>query len=114
MHELSVAVSIVEIACEEGERLGGRVCAVHVRLGALSGIAPEALSMSFEVACMDTPLVGSKLVIEEVPAAAFCEVCRAERELRSIQSICCSECGTPAAEVSQGKELQLVALEIEE
>lgn len=114
MHELSVAMSIVEIACEEGERLGGRVSAVHLRLGALSGIVPEALTQSFEIACIDTPLAGSKLVIESVPATAFCTTCGAERELSSIQSICCSECGTPAPELSQGKELQLVALEIEE
>lgn len=32
MHELSVAMSIVQMAQEEGERLGGRVCAVHLKL----------------------------------------------------------------------------------
>jgi Zn finger protein HypA/HybF involved in hydrogenase expression len=34
--------------------------------------------------------------------------------LSSVQLFCCSECGTPTGDVRQGKELDLVALEIEQ
>jgi Zn finger protein HypA/HybF involved in hydrogenase expression len=38
MHELSIAMSIVELAQEEAERRGIQVDAVHLKLGALSGV----------------------------------------------------------------------------
>ncbi len=58
MHELSIAMSIVEMAEEEAERHGGRVAAVHLKLGKLSGVVKEALLSSYEMACEDTPLAG--------------------------------------------------------
>jgi len=79
MHELSVALSLVDLATEEGSRHGGRVCAVHVKIGALAGVAKEALAFSYEIACQDTPMAGSQLVIED----------------------------------GDGRELELIALEIE-
>ena len=81
MHELSIALSMIELASEEVDRRGGgRVTALHLKLGSLSGVVKEALTFSYEIACQGTPLEGSQLVIEEV----------------------------------QGRELQVVALELEE
>ena len=68
MHELSIAVSIVEIAEEELARYGGeRVCAIRLQVGALAGVAKEALDFSFHLACEGTPVQGSQLIIEETP-----------------------------------------------
>ncbi len=114
MHELSIAMSIVEIAQEEGERQGGRVSAVHLRLGALAGVVKDALLFSYEVACQDTPLAGSRLLIEEMPLVVYCPVCEAQRVLDSVQELRCVECGTPTPDVRGGRELQLVALEVSE
>lgn len=58
MHELSIALSLVDLAQEEAERLGARVCALHLRIGALAGVVPEALLASCEMACAATPLEG--------------------------------------------------------
>lgn len=81
MHELSIALSMIELASEEVDRRGGgRVSALHLKLGSLSGVVKEALTFSYEIACQGTPLEGSQLVIEEV----------------------------------EGRELQVVALELEE
>ena len=114
MHELSIALSLVDLAREEAERLGGRVCALHIRVGALAGVVPEALLASYEMACAETPLEGSRLVIEEVPVVVYCPTCLAERELSSVQFFCCAECGTPTPQVERGRELELVAMEIEQ
>ena len=114
MHELSIAVSIVEIAQEESERLGSKVSAVHLKLGPMSGIVKEALLFSYDVACQDTPLEGSTLVIQETPLVVFCPSCETERTLSSAQSLCCFICGTPTPDVVGGRELQLVGLEIEQ
>jgi hydrogenase nickel incorporation protein HypA/HybF len=114
MHELSIAMSILELAQEESARRGVQVTAVHLKLGALSGVVKEALLGSFEIACEDSPLQSARLVIEELPVLIFCKSCAAKRPISSVQLFCCSECGTPSGEVVQGKELEVVALEIEE
>jgi len=114
MHELSIAMSIVELAQEEAEERGVQVHAVHLKLGALSGVVKESLLFSYEVACADTPLKGSRLVIDEIPVIVFCPNCQARRPLSSLQLFCCAECGTPTPDVVQGKELEVVALEIAE
>lgn len=114
MHELSIAMGIVEAATEEAQRRGVQVSAVHLRLGALSGVVKDALLFSYEVACQDTPLAGSKLIVEDVPVVVFCPTCNDRRELTSVQSFSCPECGTPTMNIVQGKELEVFALEVEE
>jgi len=115
MHELSIAMSIVEMAQEEAESRGGvQIQAVHLRLGLLSGVVKQALLSSYEMACHATPLEGSQLLIEEVPVEVFCPACDAPRLVSSIQWMCCPECGAPTPTVLRGKELEVVALEIKE
>ena len=62
MHELSIAMGIVDAAMDEARQRGVQVSAVHLRLGALSGVVKDALMFSYEVACQDTPLAGSRLI----------------------------------------------------
>jgi hydrogenase nickel incorporation protein HypA/HybF len=115
MHELSIAMSIVEMAQEEAELRGNvQIQAVHLRLGLLSGVAKDALLSSYEMACETTALEGSQLIIEEIPVEIYCAECSAQRPVHSIQYFCCAKCGTPSAEVRRGKELEVVALEIRE
>ena len=114
MHELSIAMSIVDIGLEEADRRGARILAVHLRVGALSGVVKEALLSSYEMACENTALQGSRLVVEEVPVVVFCPQCQAPQSISSVQWFYCPLCGTPTSEIRQGKELEVVALEIQE
>ena len=114
MHELSIAMSIVDAAMEEAQRRGVQVSAVHLRLGALSGVVKDALLFSYEVACQDTALQGSQLIVEDVPVIVYCSQCQKERMLESVQLFQCPECGTPTMDIRQGKELEVFALEVQE
>ena len=114
MHELSIAMSIVDTALDEAKRRSVRVTAVHLRLGSLSGVVKDALLFSYEMACQDTPLQGSQLIVEDLPVIVFCSQCQQQRTLNSVQSFACPECGTPTMDIRQGKELEVFALEIEE
>jgi hydrogenase nickel incorporation protein HypA/HybF len=115
MHELSIALGIVEAAQEEAERHGNcEVRAVHLRLGPLSGVVKEALLFSYDLATEDTPLRGSRLIIEETAVIVFCSICRERRPIRSLQSFCCATCHAPAEEVVAGRELEVVGLEIQQ
>jgi len=112
MHELSIAMSLVDLAQEEAVRRGAEVQAVHIKIGRLSGVVKEALLSSYEMACFETPLQGSHLVIEDVPVVVFCPACNTNRDVNGDQWLICPECGSPTPEVVQGKELEIVALEI--
>jgi len=113
MHELSIALSIVDMASEEAARHGAdRVEVVRLRLGRLSGVVARALLSSYELACEETPLEGSRLEIEDLPVIIYCPRCQARTEVASIQLIACAECGTPGADVVQGREIEVVALEL--
>jgi hydrogenase nickel incorporation protein HypA/HybF len=114
MHELSIAMGIVDAATDEAQRRGVKVSAVHLRLGALSGVVKDALMFSYEVACQDTSLQGSQLIVEDLPVIVYCMRCKETRTLDSVQLFQCPECGTPTMDVRQGKELEVFALEVEE
>jgi hydrogenase nickel incorporation protein HypA/HybF len=115
MHELSIALSIVEGVEEElAQRTGVRASVVHLRLGPLSGVVKDALLFSYDVASEGTALAGSRLIIEEVPIELYCATCGEERPAVSLQSLCCSVCGMPSSEVRRGTELEVCALELED
>jgi hydrogenase nickel incorporation protein HypA/HybF len=66
MHELSIAVSLVELACEEKERHQlERIHALHLRVGSLSGVVKDALIFSFDAAAAGTCIEGASLKIAE-------------------------------------------------
>jgi hydrogenase nickel incorporation protein HypA/HybF len=112
MHELSIALSILDLAGEEAARRGGRVVAVHLKLGAFSGVVPEALRSAYDLAREGSDLAAAELVVEEVPAVAYCPACAAERTPASPYELCCPDCGTPTPQLVRGRELEVVALEI--
>jgi hydrogenase nickel incorporation protein HypA/HybF len=113
VHELSIALSMIDLAADELERQGGgRVVALHLRLGPLSGVIPEALVSAWDLACESSPLAGCRLVIENVPIVIDCPSCRGPRPVRSIQEICCADCGSPSTHVVTGREMDVVALEM--
>src|SRR5688572_27819414 len=115
MHELSIAMSIVEGASQEALKHGGaQIHALHLKVGALSGVVKDALLFSYGIACEGTRLENSKLIIKEVPVIVYCPTCEEEKTLDSIQRFCCPTCGTLTSDVISGKEIELVAIEISE
>jgi hydrogenase nickel incorporation protein HypA/HybF len=112
MHELSIAMSILDVVAEEAERQGGRVVAIHLKLGPLSGVVRHALVSAFELAREGTPFEGAELIVQDVPVVAYCPTCASDQTLASVQELCCPACGVPTPEIVSGRELEVVALEI--
>lgn len=113
MHELSIALSILEIGAEQAEELGAPIVAVHLRLGQLSGVLPDALRSAYNLARENSSLAHAQLLIEEVPVAVRCDRCGVETEV-DFPHLTCGMCGALTANVVRGRELELVGLEIEE
>jgi hydrogenase nickel incorporation protein HypA/HybF len=115
VHELSIAYSIVSQAALAAERAGaGRVIAVRIVVGALSGVSGDALLFSYDVATEGTPLEGSRLEIRTVPVVLHCTTCDRDVELPDVQHFQCPLCGEPSADVRGGRDLDIEALEVED
>lgn len=113
MHELSIALSLIDVASEEAARQGdARVVAIHLRLGSLSGVVKDALVSAFELARENSPLEASELIIEEVPIAIWCPRCEAERAAAAMDACQCAVCGEPAERIVRGREMEVFALEL--
>jgi len=113
VHELSVALSLVELAGEHARRLNGaRILVLHVRIGRLSGVVKEALEFSFDAAAEGTPVQGARLVIEEVPITVRCADCRADSPVEHPHDVRCPACASSSTTVVGGRELDLAALEV--
>lgn len=115
MHELSIAVNLVEIADLAASNAGlTHVTTVHLRLGQLSGVVADALLFGYDLTTQGTRLEGSHLEIQEVPVTVFCSQCQADYPLPDIQLFRCPACGDSSVFVTAGKEIELVSIEGEE
>lgn len=113
MHELSIAMSLVELASERARRAGAaRVTRLNLRIGALRGIEDESMRQAFEAARIDSPCVDAELRIENVPLKARCRDCGAQYEIEGAEWAC-PACGSDGELLAGGDELQLASIEVE-
>jgi hydrogenase nickel incorporation protein HypA/HybF len=112
MHELSIALSIIDGVLEEAEQQGAvRVAGVHLRLGPLSGVDEQALSFAYPLACQGTPLEGSRLVVQRTEVALYCPVCERECTPAALHDLRCPICGSCESRIFRGTELEITGLE---
>jgi hydrogenase nickel incorporation protein HypA/HybF len=111
MHELSIAVHVVETVTESLADRPGRISLVRLKVGVLAGVVADSLQFSWDVATDGTRLEGSALVIEEVQAVARCPQCNENRALPAHQ-LRCPVCGTWTPDIVAGNELQIKSVEL--
>ena len=113
MHELSIAISIVDISREQMGRHGAKkVLGMTLEIGELSGVVIDALEFALDEAVRGTELEGSKRTIEQIKGKAWCEDC--EKEFDSSDYITlCPACNGFNTRLVAGKELRLKTMDIE-
>lgn len=114
MHEASIATHLIralERRIEEGE-IAGKVRGISLRVGRMTAVVPENLRFMFGVLSEGSELEGAKLEIEEVGIRGRCRACEAEFD---IQDICflCVRCGSAEIDITSGRELMIIAVEVE-
>ncbi|WSQ14083.1 hydrogenase maturation nickel metallochaperone HypA [Streptomyces sp. NBC_01231] len=110
MHEMSVALAVVEQVAEAAARAGDvtAVRSVRLQVGELAGVVPDALAFSFELACAGTLLEGAELITEAVPGRARCTPCALDWAVGMPPRLTCPECGRACTDLLAGRELQIV------
>lgn len=105
--------SALALALDRTKEAGGnRVYMIRLRIGALSGVVPDALRFAFDTVITGTPAEGAALEIDQVPARFWCANCTAEFQADDMLAEC-PGCHQPSAELRAGRELELASLEIE-
>jgi hydrogenase nickel incorporation protein HypA/HybF len=110
VHELSLIEGVVDAVTEQvGDR---RVTLVRLAIGALAGVAVDALRFSFDVCTRGTSLEGAVLDIMPIAGRARCRRCGGEYDAPTLATPC--PCGSFDRELVAGDELRLVEVEIED
>ncbi len=113
MHELSVALSLLEEIEATAEREGvTSVTSVRLKIGRLSGVASSALLFAWDMARVDTVAAEAQLLIEDIAVIVYCGKCQAEREPLDGAGLTCGTCGTRTESIVHGRELEFVAMEV--
>ena len=103
----------LNLALEQARKAGAsRLYMIRLRIGALSGVVPQALQFAFETLSQGTAAEGAELSIEQVPARFWCSECA--REFQSDDMLAdCPVCQKPSGELRAGREMELASMEIE-
>ena len=113
MHELSIAMSLVEEAKQIAIReKATRIVSITVSIGRLSGIELEPLEFAFPLAAEGTPLENTQLNILHVPAKVLCEDCKIESSPGEL-SMFCPNCKSHRTSIIQGRDILITSMEIE-
>ena len=114
MHEMSIAQSVIGTVLKESEARGlGPVTCVRLRIGRMSGVLPDALQFSWELATADTELSGAALEVVMTEACFRCAECSNEVPFDDAPDRC-AKCGSTSMRLDGGTDLVIDSLDVED
>lgn len=112
MHEMSVALGIVDIATDTCQKKNKKeVLEIGIEIGNLAGIEMSSLEFIWPLAVEGTVLENAKRVIKRTKGLAKCMDCENEYEISKHYDNC-PLCESYLKEILRGKELRVNYLEI--
>lgn len=113
MHEMSIIDALLDSVRRQARAYpDGQVRVVSVQVGRLRQVEPQTLEFCYAATVRGTPLEGSRLKIQQVEAAAYCDGCRLEFAVEENWFECPRCCSTDTR-LLRGNELLLANIEIE-
>lgn len=114
MHEISLAVAILEIVEEYAAKENfQKVNSLRLSFGRLTCIEPKALEFAFQVQSGGTRAEGAKLNFEILPVSVHCLACSADSETDAYSGSC-PKCGAVELMITGGREdLKIIDMEVD-
>ena len=113
MHEVALAQGIVDIVTAQARRDGFvRAKVVHVELGGLANVMPEALVVGFEAASRGTVAEGARLAFLHAAGKGWCMNCSSEIEVSERVALC-PKCSSVKWIVTGGEQMRVTELEVD-
>lgn len=112
MHEVAIMEQTLAIALQKAKEQGANhIHRIKMKVGADSGVVPEALEFAFDVVIAGTIATGAKFEIDYLPVRCYCHHC-SEEFAPETWFYECPQCSQPSLDIRQGKELELTSLEV--
>jgi hydrogenase nickel incorporation protein HypA/HybF len=112
MHELSIAMGIINIAENETKKANKKcVELIELEIGSLAGVELDSLHYVWKTAVKNTVLENAKLNIDYKQGKAKCFECKTIFDMNKTFDSC-PKCKSHFKEILQGKELRVKSLEV--
>ncbi|MBN2615868.1 MAG: hydrogenase maturation nickel metallochaperone HypA [Bacteroidales bacterium] len=110
MHELSIVMSIVDLANQEVQKADAtHVETIELEIGTLSGVEMEALDFAWQSSISGTVLENAERIVHRPEGMAKCSQCNHTFATESYFDPC-PHCGEFYNEIIRGKELRVKTL----
>jgi hydrogenase nickel incorporation protein HypA/HybF len=111
MHEFSIAEALATQVLRHAPA-GASVRTAEIRVGAMRGLEPEALQMSWEAVTHGTPIAGCVLAVDQLPWTITCSDCGLSWSSPKPFTDCV--CGNTSPTPLGSDELDLVSITVDE
>ncbi len=112
MHELSLCKGIIELLQEHAKTDHySQVKSIHLEIGKLSCVEPEALRFAFDVVAKASLAENATLEINEIPGQGWCKRCSSAVTIEQRFDACPS-CDHYPLEIRQGDTMRIKHVEV--
>ncbi|MEP7111125.1 MAG: hydrogenase maturation nickel metallochaperone HypA [Ferruginibacter sp.] len=110
MHELSIVMSVIDIARKEAEKANSAIIEeIEMDIGCLSTVDLDAFEFAWQLGVKETILEGAAIKINRIKGKATCIACETSFPLENFYDAC-PACGKHAINIIEGKELRVKSL----
>ncbi|MEW6515850.1 MAG: hydrogenase maturation nickel metallochaperone HypA [candidate division FCPU426 bacterium] len=122
MHEFSICTSLINIINSEIKNIflksnynekNTSIKKINIKIGSLRQVIPEYLKFAYRTLTIDSYLFGSELNIDIIPLKISCNNCGYTGEI-PFNKYVCVKCNSISIDITNGKELFIESIEIEE
>ncbi len=110
MHEVSLCRQLAGAVARA--TVGRHVETVHVTVGELRQVVPEALEHAWTFVVRDTILADARLALRQLPAVVACDDCGHEARLGRQLGFDCTACSSASTHLTSGEEFVLTAVDV--
>lgn len=110
MHELSIAMSIIDLATTQAiQHAADSIEEIELDIGCLSGIEMDSFDFAWRQAVKRTILESAMRKVNRIEGKGRCMECGTVFPMEQVYDSC-PECKSPFSEILSGKELKLRSL----
>ncbi|MCX6251154.1 MAG: hydrogenase maturation nickel metallochaperone HypA [Bacteroidetes bacterium] len=110
MHELSLALDVIDLVTEEaGKNSLKDVYEIHIEVGEISGVDADVFQRAMEIVLKNSSLGKAKVKIRKTPGIGRCTACDKDFSVSDFLA-CCPGCNGYPSEIIGGKELRVTSI----
>ncbi len=110
MHELSLALEVIDLAQRETEARGLSVISeLVIEVGDLSGVEADAFQSALELVTVGSILENAAIRLVRTPGTGTCTACSTTFTMKNPADTC-PECRCFPSEINGGKEFRVVSM----